>query len=752
MELHSIFWVADGVDTPVSYKFRRIVWFALLATLPIVEPFSSRSSKHPTQHAHSPSILLFAKRNKNRADDAGLNQWYDAVDEDATPDEVFWEETERQRLFNQIGQGNSNDPYAVAASEGGSSSSSMPPPENMMGGSENMNGSPTRTPFANGGVSALPPPQTRKAPTMDQQKAAEATLVEYALYQVADNWLDEELRQQMEAMKSSTEQEDLSVEEETRRLEEQLEALPDGYGDQRDYLSEAEEPWDSFGREHSDEVDMNRQNIRQVPEPSPDSEFYLDLDEPTDPEERQRHEAEFWDRMKDCRITSIRVEKAKRSEKAKAFFSRDPDMKNGFDRLWVTAIDNACVKSLVGSCRDYGVEFADNFGDFQDGCAEDGLYTIEDVAAYKSRKVFETTGLPCIASRTSFEIEPVPPSTMTNSPGKASATTGIGSPRVLSGYRINDIGMHADYICDALRPMSEPDRVTRFASCLCFYDGEIEIFEYAECDIDLHYANSVRTYIPMAQAITNMVEGLEYQKFLQKRMQDALDGGSLGPASLKLRDRVLKDGKVLPNNIIDVSTFMDSQVDVNLMDECGKELVSIFHGHNLTEETRDPTNFPVPVSSQASRFTQQKPTKIMTIATTGLVIALPMAKYLQVPVIYARKERNVVMADTYKASYSSKTVGNDRELLVSKSHVSEHDRVLVVDDFLSSGAAQEALLTIISDAGATPVGIGVLLEKAYDCGRQSLSGFNIPIHSLCHVASVKDGSIQLIEEDGYNQM
>ena len=86
----------------------------------------------------------------------------------------------------------------------------------------------------------------------------------------------------------------------------------------------------------------------------------------------------------------------------------------------------------------------------------------------------------------------------------------------------------------------------------------------------------------------------------------------------------------------------------------------------------------------------QKPTKIMTIATTGLVIALPMAKYLQVPVVYARKERNVVMADTFRANYASKTVGSNRELLVSKSHIDSKDRILVVDDFLSSGAAQEA--------------------------------------------------------------
>ena len=155
--------------------------------------------------------------------------------------------------------------------------------------------------------------------------------------------------------------------------------------------------------------------------------------------------------------------------------------------------------------------------------------------------------------------------------------------------------------------------------------------------------------------------------------------------------------------------------------------------------------------AQADRFVQEKPTKILTVATTGLVIALPMAKYLQVPVVYARKERNVVMADTFKAGFASKTVGKNRELLVSKKHLDSKDRVLIVDDFLSSGASQEALLRILSDADAAAVGIAVLLEKVYESGRQSLSGCNIPIHSLCRVASVQDGVIQLLEEEGFEQ-
>ena len=233
-------------------------------------------------------------------------------------------------------------------------------------------------------------------------------------------------------------------------------------------------------------------------------------DDAVEPEEFQIQEAEFWKRMGKCQNKSIRLERAKASPKATKFFKRPPDASQGFDRLWVSAIDYVCFKSMVGMFRNYGIEFADNFGDFIDGCPEDGLYSIEDMASYKARKVYEATGLPCIASRTSFEIEPIPPDAVANVPGKAAASAGISNPKVLSGYKINDIGMHADYLCDALRPMSEPDRVTRFTSCICFYDGEIEILEHGICEVDLHFADSRRTHIPMSHAINNMAETLKY--------------------------------------------------------------------------------------------------------------------------------------------------------------------------------------------------------------------------------------------------
>jgi xanthine phosphoribosyltransferase len=455
---------------------------------------------------------------------------------------------------------------------------------------------------------------------------------------------------------------------------------------------------------------------------------------------QEEYEAALAERMKNCQTRSARLQKARTSPKAKAFFQRLPNAKEGFEHLWVTAVDNVFFMPFKGNFREYGVEFADNFGDFVDHSAYDGLYSLEDMVAWKARQVYKVTGLPVIASRTGFEVEPVPSSSLTNFKdslsgpvNRAAASTRISNPKVLTGYKINDIGVHVDYLTEALKPLSEPTRKTRFTTCMCFYNGEMEIFEYGVCDVDMYFCNSMRTLIPLSQAMNSMVEtlkftfSLEYQKFLKMRMDDAIYGSSTpGSASMKLRDRVLKDGKVLPNDIIDVSKFMDSQVDVNLMDECAQEL--------------------------SQRFVQQKPTKIMTVATTGLVIALPMAKYLQVPVVYARKERNVVMADTYSAAYSSKTVGKNQQLLVSKSHLHEDDRVLVVDDFLSSGSSQEALLRIIYEAGAEAVGVGVLLEKVYDSGRQSLSGFDIPIQSLCRVASVENGVIQLIEEEGFDKM
>lgn len=646
------------------------------------------------------SPILHAKRNKRSRYDSAegdLDRWYGSVDADASPNDVFWAEMERQRLISRIGpSGDSTTPRnEPLATNYGAAVSQTPPQQSL---------AKVNTAVSMAAVGPTP-------------KSAEATLSEYAAYAVEDNWLDEELAWMM----NDDDDEDDDIKPLDAQMEEWAEDDDDDNDDDNAWM-QSDEPWDHWGETAEDAEDSARVKI----DPHKAEEFLLKDDDEDDSAELARQEAEFLKRLSKIKLKSARLERARNSQKAKAFFSREPNAVEGYDRLWVSAIDNACFRNLKGTFRNYGIEFADSFGDWQDGCLEDGFYSVEDIASFKARKVFEVTGLPCIASRTSFEIEPLP-----NLNQGAAGRQATLNPRVRSGYRFNDVGMHVDYICDALRPLSDPSRVTQFKTCLCYYDGEMEVFDYGMVEVDLVFAHSLRAFIPVSQAINEMIKtleltfGLEYQPWLKKRIDEAKDG-FFGGASVLLRDRVLKEGRVLPNDIIDVSAFMDSMVDVELMDECAKDL--------------------------SNRFIEHKPSKILTVATTGLVIALPMAKYLNVPLVYARKERNVVMADTFKAGYTSKTVGKNRELLVSTAHLDEDDRILIVDDFLSSGSSQEALLRIVAESGATAVGVGVLLEKVYDSGRQSLSGYDVPIHSLCRVASVKDGVIQLVEEDGYDRM
>lgn len=474
-------------------------------------------------------------------------------------------------------------------------------------------------------------------------------------------------------------------------------------------------------------------------------EFTLDYDE-ENPEAAEadaaREEETYVKSLSSIDITSPRLENAAANPKAEAFCKREPDERQGYDTMWVSAIDTPCVRNLYGIFANYGVQFADNFADWDEGTEDDMYRSIEDIASYKARRIYEVTGLPCVASRTSFEVEPIRPEDM----DKTNSDDGIGvggprgkkpkanqkNPRVVTGYRFNNIGEHVDHMVQSLLPFSEPTRVTRYRSCVCYYDGEMELFEYGELDCDLYFSGSMRTFIPMSSAINSMLKSLilaldlQFQKWLHSKVNDATGGGAYSETSIKLRDRVLKEGKVLPNDIIDVSSFMDAMVDVELMDQCGRDL--------------------------ADRFVGVKPSKILTIATTGLVIAIPMAKYLQVPLVYARKQRSVVMANTFDAGYNSKTMGEDKQLLVSRDHIDEEDRVLVIDDFLSSGSSQEALLRIISEAGATAVGVGVLLEKEYEAGRVFLSGFGVPVESVVRIASVKNGVIGIREEDGYDKM
>ena len=188
-----------------------------------------------------------------------------------------------------------------------------------------------------------------------------------------------------------------------------------------------------------------------------------------------------------------------------------------------------------------------------------------------------------------------------------------------------------------------------------------------------------------------------------------------------LQDRIAAEGKNLGGGILKVDSLINHQVDPKLMDQCGLEF--------------------------ARRFALTMPTRILTAEISGIAPALMTARHLNLPVVYARKNRPVTMPDTvYLTIAPSHTKGNKVELIVSPEYLKPGEKVLIIDDFLASGATILGLVRLTQAAGATIVGIGTLIEKTFEGGRQALTTLGIPIVSLVSITSLDDGQIKFAPE------
>jgi len=185
-----------------------------------------------------------------------------------------------------------------------------------------------------------------------------------------------------------------------------------------------------------------------------------------------------------------------------------------------------------------------------------------------------------------------------------------------------------------------------------------------------------------------------------------------------LRDRILAEGQNLGRGILKVDTFLNHQIDVNLIFAAGKEMAEPFMDAGVT--------------------------KVITAEISGIAPALMTAYALGVPVVFARKIRPVTMTGAvYVEVALSHTKGRDVFLMVAAEFIRPTDRVLVVDDFLASGATIEALARLVAHAGATLVGIAAAIEKSFEGGRASLEYLDVPIVSLAVIDSLDDGKIVL---------
>jgi len=183
-----------------------------------------------------------------------------------------------------------------------------------------------------------------------------------------------------------------------------------------------------------------------------------------------------------------------------------------------------------------------------------------------------------------------------------------------------------------------------------------------------------------------------------------------------IKDLILNEGTNLGNGILKVDSFINHQVDPRLMEQCGQDF--------------------------AKRFAHVKPSRVLTAEISGIAPALMTAYALKIPVVFARKSKPITMPDqVYLTVAPSHTKGVLVELIVSPEYLGRDERVLIIDDFLASGATINGLVRLTQAAGATLVGIGALIEKEFEGGRKQFASLNVPIESLVCITSMDNGQI-----------
>lgn len=184
----------------------------------------------------------------------------------------------------------------------------------------------------------------------------------------------------------------------------------------------------------------------------------------------------------------------------------------------------------------------------------------------------------------------------------------------------------------------------------------------------------------------------------------------------QLEERILRDGRVLSGGILKVDSFVNHQVDPLLMDACGREFAQLFASVGAT--------------------------KVLTAEISGIAPALTTAIHLGLPVVYARKTKPITMPDqVYLTLAPSHTKGRMVELIVPPEYLANGEKVLIIDDFLASGQTILGLARLAEASGSKVVGIGALIEKSFEGGRDALKTLGVPIYSLACITSMEDDRV-----------
>ena len=184
-----------------------------------------------------------------------------------------------------------------------------------------------------------------------------------------------------------------------------------------------------------------------------------------------------------------------------------------------------------------------------------------------------------------------------------------------------------------------------------------------------------------------------------------------------LEDRILSEGKVRPGGILKVDSFLNHQLDPQLLYEMACELKRLYEGAGVN--------------------------KILTIEASGIALAILTGYVFGCPVVFAKKSKTKNISDAlYSVDVPSFTHGNVSTVVVSKEYLGAQDRVLIVDDFLATGAALVGLKALVEQAGGSVVGAGIAIEKAFQGGGELLRAQGLRVESLARIASMSDDSLR----------
>ncbi|MFD1953226.1 xanthine phosphoribosyltransferase [Paenibacillus thailandensis] len=190
----------------------------------------------------------------------------------------------------------------------------------------------------------------------------------------------------------------------------------------------------------------------------------------------------------------------------------------------------------------------------------------------------------------------------------------------------------------------------------------------------------------------------------------------------ELEDRIRQEGVILSDTVLKVDSFLNHQVDTELALSIGREFGRLFADRGIT--------------------------KVLTIEASGIQFAMAAGIALKVPFVYAKKKKAVTLAEqVYSASVHSFTRQETYQVSLSRNYLGPNDRVLIVDDFLATGAALVGLVQIVREAGAELAGVGCVIEKGFQEGRRLLEDMGVHVHSLARISSMAPGEIHFVDND-----